>query len=79
MSSLLVFNRVYILESGDTVNHVVIFDPALLTIAPITFSLVHLPHPSPLPKVKVQCMAGKGRGEMSCVGEHILKEVILCF
>jgi hypothetical protein len=29
MSSLLVFDRVYTLEKGDTVSHFGIFDPAL--------------------------------------------------
>jgi hypothetical protein len=47
MSSLLVFYRVY--RTGDTVSHVRIFDPALSTIAPLTFSLFRLP-PSPLPR-----------------------------
>ncbi len=51
MSSLLVFN------TGDTVSHVGIFDPALWTIIPQTFSLVHLPPPPPL---KVQ---GVGMGK----------------
>jgi hypothetical protein len=36
------------------VSHVGIFDPALWTVAPLTFSLVHSPPPSPLPCVKVQ-------------------------
>ncbi len=34
------------LSTGDTVSHVGIFDPALWTVAPVTFSLVHL---SPFP------------------------------
>ncbi len=38
MSSLLVFNRVYIL--GDTVKSCWYFRPALWTIAPLTFSVV---------------------------------------
>jgi hypothetical protein len=28
------------LQTGDTVSHVGIFDPALQTVAPLTFSLV---------------------------------------
>jgi hypothetical protein len=35
-------------------SHVSIFDPALWTIDHLTFSIVHLTHPSPLPKVNVQ-------------------------
>ncbi len=51
MSSLLVFNRVYTVDwIVDNISHVGIFDRALCTIAPLIFSLVHLP-PSPLPKV----------------------------
>ncbi len=42
-----VFLRVYRLQ-GDTVGQVGIFDPALWTIAPLTISLIHLPHPLPL-------------------------------
>ncbi len=53
MSSLLVFNRAYRLENGDTVSHFGIFDP--ISIEPLTFSLIHLP--PPLPKVKVQWVA----------------------
>ncbi len=34
------------LQTGDKVGHVGIFDPALRTVAPLTFSLVQLP-PSP--------------------------------
>jgi hypothetical protein len=38
--------------TGDTVSHVVIFDPALCNVAPLTFSLVKLSHaPFPLPSV----------------------------
>jgi len=72
----MVFYRV----SGDTVSHVAIFDPALRTIASLTFSLVHFTHPSPLPKIKVQysiyrqCVAGRGGVVLSCVGDHILQE-----
>ncbi len=42
MSSLLMFNRVYIDWTGDTVSHVDIFKPALWTIASLAFSIVHL-------------------------------------
>jgi hypothetical protein len=52
-----------------------------MNYCPSTFSLVHLP--PPLPKVKVQyilyrqCVAGGwGGGLLSCVGDHILQEVI---
>jgi len=38
-----VFIRVYKLESGDTVSHVGIFDPALWTVTPLTFSLFYSP------------------------------------
>jgi hypothetical protein len=41
-----VFIRVYL---GDVVSHVGIFDPALRTVAPLTFSLVSSPPPSPSP------------------------------
>ncbi len=44
MKSLPVFNSLF---TGDTVSNVGIFDPALWTIATLTFSLVHTPHPSP--------------------------------
>jgi hypothetical protein len=58
----------------------VFFDPALWTIAPLTFPLVQAPAPTPLPKVKVQyilyrqCVAGRGWGVLSCVGDNILQE-----
>jgi hypothetical protein len=39
------------LEIGDTVSHVAIFDPALWTVAPLTFSLVQLSPTPPLPCV----------------------------
>jgi hypothetical protein len=47
MLSLLVFNIVF-RQAGDTVSHV--FDPALCTSAPLTFSMVHLPPYPPFPK-----------------------------
>ncbi len=34
-------------KTGDSVSHVGIFDPTLRTIAPLTFSLVHLPTSPP--------------------------------
>jgi hypothetical protein len=54
--------------TGDTVSYIGIFDPALWTVAPLTFSLVQLP-PSPLLYVnkctvytyKV-CKGGRGMG-----------------
>ncbi len=36
-------------ETGDTVSHVGIFDPALWTVALLTLSLVQLSSPSPRP------------------------------
>jgi hypothetical protein len=62
MTSLLVFNRVYRLEIQSVM--LVFFDPALWTIVPLNFSLVHL---SPLPKDEVQyiyrqCVAERGWG-----------------
>ncbi len=80
MSSLLVFNRVYRLESGDTASHVGIFNQALWTINPLAFSLVHLPHPSlpsqsPITVYKDSVWLGEGGGvELSWVGDHILQE-----
>ncbi len=63
MLSLLVCIRVYRL---DTVSLVGFFDPALWTIAPLTYFLVHLPPPPPPPKSKYsmyrQCVAGRGWG-----------------
>jgi hypothetical protein len=45
MSSLLVFNRVYRVENGDTVSHVGIFDPSC-ELAPSNL-LTGSPTPSP--------------------------------
>ncbi len=45
-----------ILQTGDTFNHVGIFYPALLTVAPLTFPLVHPPPPM---------KRGKGGGGVS--------------
>ncbi len=78
MSSLLVFNRV----SGDKVSHVGIFDPALRSIASLTFSLVHFtqPSPPPFPKSKYSTVytdsvwLGGGGVVLSFVGDHILQE-----
>ncbi len=55
------------------VTHVGISDPVFWTVAALTFSLVQLP-PSRLPCVKVQCVAGRGWGVLSPVGDHILQE-----
>jgi hypothetical protein len=81
MSSLLVFNRVYRLEIRF--SHVGIFDPALWTIAPLTFFLVHLPHPPPLSKFKVQyiqTLCGLEGGGCWVVLETIFcRSLTLCF
>jgi hypothetical protein len=55
MSSFQAFNRVYRLEQSQSCWY---FRPSFVSysIAPLTFSLVHLPHPPPLPKVQVQDM-----------------------
>jgi hypothetical protein len=56
-----VFIRVYRLEIQ--VNHVGIFDPALWTVDPLTFSLVQILPPSPRPcvnKYTVYTMQGYG-------------------
>ncbi len=64
---------------GDIASHVGIFDPALWTSAPLTFSQIHLPRLSPLPKVKGQYLQtvcawlGEG-GVLSCVGDHSLQD-----
>jgi hypothetical protein len=61
------------------VSHVGIFDPALLTVAPLTFSLAHLPPSS----ARSLCQGtvytdsewlGGGDGVLSPVGDHILQE-----
>ncbi len=36
-------------QTGETVSHVGIFDQALWTVAPLTFSLVQLTPPPPFP------------------------------
>ncbi len=52
-------------------------DPALWTIAPLTFSLVHLPlhceYTVPY-RIYREWVAGRGRGMLSPVGDHILQE-----
>ncbi len=69
MSSLLVFNRIY--------RQVGIFSSCELL--PMYFPS-DLPHPSPLPKVKVQYIqtvcrcGGGGVGVLSCVVDHILQD-----
>ncbi len=77
MSSLLVFDRVYRLENGDTAVILVFSNPALWT-APLTFSLVHLPLSPPFPKSKYSIFdsvwLGEGGRELSCFGDHILQE-----
>ncbi len=62
-----------------TVRHVGVFVPALWTIAPLTFSLVHLPPPFTKSKYIIyrQCVAGKGWGGvvLICVGDHIVQMI----
>jgi hypothetical protein len=76
MSSLLVFSRVYRLEIQSVM---MVFSTQLSSL---TFSLVQLPHPSPLPKVYVRYIQtvcvweGVGRGVLNCVGDHIMQEFI---
>ena len=43
-------------KTGDTVSHFGIFDPALWTVAPLTFFLVHLSPLSGVNKYIVQCI-----------------------
>ncbi len=40
---------------NTVVSHVDIFDPTVWTIAPLTFSLVHLPQPSPSQSQSAVC------------------------
>jgi hypothetical protein len=76
MSSLLVFNRVYRLDTQSCWY----FSTQLCELLPPNLPTGSGPPPLPHPKVKVQymlyrqCMAGKGRGVLSCVGDHILQE-----
>ncbi len=55
-----------------------IFDPALRTVAPLTFSLVLLSSPFPLSQYSRyrQCSAGRGQEVLSPVGDHILQKFI---
>ncbi len=75
----------YLSEFTDwryTVSHVGIFDAALWTVAPLTFSLLQLSPPPPHPPslcqsivYTVQTMCGWwGVGVLSPVGDHILQE-----
>jgi hypothetical protein len=74
MSSLLVFNRVYRLYLHSVM---LVFSTQLFwTIAPLAFSLVHLPHPSPPQKV---CGWEEGGRVLSQVGDHILQEFNILF
>ncbi len=62
------------LGTGDTVSHVVIFDPALWTFAPLTFSLAQIsPHPPPSCVKKYASEWGGGGG-----GYRVLLETIFC-
>ncbi len=79
MSFLLVFNRAYRLEIQSVM---LVFSTQLceLFIAPLTFSLVHLPQPNPPSQSKRtyslyrQCVAGRGWRVLSCVGDHIVQK-----
>jgi hypothetical protein len=74
MSSLLVFDIVFRLKI-QSVMLVFSTQPCELFIAPLTFSLVHLPFPTPPPS-HVQTVCGwEGVGVLSCVGDHILQKV----
>jgi hypothetical protein len=55
----------------DAVSHVGIFDPALRTVAPLTFSLVQ-PPPLSVSKYSIyeHCVAGRGRGVLSPGGDY---------
>ncbi len=56
--------RQVFIDWRDTVSHVGIFDPALWTVAPLTFSLVHLSPSTPsllwisLQNTRIQCVGG---------------------
>ncbi len=70
------FIRVY---SVDTVSRADISDPALRTVASLTYSVVELSHPLPCVKVKyIQThrlfVAWRGWAMLSPVGDHILQE-----
>jgi hypothetical protein len=58
------------------VSHVGIFDPALITVAFLTFSLVQPPPPVPVSKYSIcrQCVAGGGWWALSPVRDHIPQE-----
>jgi hypothetical protein len=63
------------LQTEDAVGHVGIFDSALWTVAPLTFSLVQLsPTLSPFPVSKYKYIQTVGGGKLSPVGDHILQE-----
>ncbi len=55
------------LWTGDTVSHVGIFDTAFRTVTPLTFSLVHLSHPS-TPSL---CRGGGGMGSGPQTDKHL--------
>jgi hypothetical protein len=85
MSSLLVFYRVYRLEIQSVM---LVFFILLCELLPLlTFSLVYLPHLSPLPKVKVlysiyrQCVARRewGGGVELCWRPYSGECLTLCF
>ncbi len=74
--------RVYRQETQSVMLDFWYFDPALWTIAPLTFSLIHLP-PSPFPVSKYmytvyrQCVSGRRWGVLSCVGDHFRQVLYL--
>jgi hypothetical protein len=78
MSSLLVFNRVYRLETQSVM---LVFSTPLVNYCPFIFSLTS-PTPPPFLKVNAQyirqCVAvgggGGGGGVLNCVVRHILQE-----
>ncbi len=75
MSSLLEFNRVYYSLEIQS-DMLVFFDPALWTIAPLTFSppLPLFPSQNTIYTDCVWLGGGGGGGVWSCVGDHILQE-----
>ncbi len=70
MSSLLVFNKVYRLEKQSVI---LVYSTPLVNCCPSTFSLT-----SP-PKVNIQYIQTVCGGVLSCVVDHILSSLTLCF
>ncbi len=69
-------------ETGDTVSHVGIFEPALWTAAPLTFSLVHISLPPSFPvwvSIQYTCIQCVRRGGIwSHRREEGLRQVNTC-